>query len=236
MTEQNKTENLKLFNSWKTVPAEYQKPIKAKRYDGKGLTEINPMWRIQKLTETFGPIGFGWYYEEKEHWTETVGNNTAVFVRIHLNVYKDGIWSKPIEGNGGSTIAGTDCAFTDEAHKMAVTDAIGVACKQLGIGADVYFDKNKTNYGTKYEERPQPAATGKGRGSAAAITNGEKPELNPKHTSWNSNVKKVATLLAEGKTAGEIFTRITSKFYISSKNLDALLKQARDATGKTTQS
>lgn len=29
---------------------------------------------------------------------------------------------------------------------MATTDAISVACKQLGIGADIYWDKDKTKY------------------------------------------------------------------------------------------
>ena len=29
--------------------------------------------------------------------------------------------------------------LNDEAYKMALTDAISVACKQLGVGADVYL-------------------------------------------------------------------------------------------------
>lgn len=35
---------------------------------------------------------------------------------------------------------------SDECYKMATTDALSVACKQLGIGADVYFEKDKTKY------------------------------------------------------------------------------------------
>ena len=35
---------------------------------------------------------------------------------------------------------------SDECYKMATTDAISVACKQLGIGADVYWDADKTKY------------------------------------------------------------------------------------------
>ena len=30
--------------------------------------------------------------------------------------------------------------------KMALTDAISVACKSLGIGADVYWNKDNTKY------------------------------------------------------------------------------------------
>ena len=35
---------------------------------------------------------------------------------------------------------------SDEAFKMAYTDAISVACKQLGIGADVYWSRGETKY------------------------------------------------------------------------------------------
>lgn len=34
----------------------------------------------------------------------------------------------------------------DEAFKMAYTDAVSVACKQLGIGADVYWSRGETKY------------------------------------------------------------------------------------------
>lgn len=40
---------------------------------------------------------------------------------------------------------------SDECFKMAYTDAISVACKSLGVGADVYWDKDKT----KYDKPPQ---------------------------------------------------------------------------------
>ncbi|WP_254555280.1 hypothetical protein, partial [Salmonella enterica] len=29
----------------------------------KGMTDINPMWRIKALTEQFGPCGIGWKVE-----------------------------------------------------------------------------------------------------------------------------------------------------------------------------
>ena len=35
---------------------------------------------------------------------------------------------------------------SDECFKMATTDAISVACKQLGFGADVYWQGDKTKY------------------------------------------------------------------------------------------
>ena len=53
-------ENLTLYNKVANVPKEAQKTITAGRI--KGMTDINPMWRIKTLTEQFGVCGFGWKY------------------------------------------------------------------------------------------------------------------------------------------------------------------------------
>ena len=49
----------------------------------------------------------------------------------------------------------------DEAFKMALTDAVSVACKALGIGANVYWEKDRTKYGvvTQDSETKDPADT-----------------------------------------------------------------------------
>ena len=54
------TDNLYIYNQGRQVPQEAQKEIKAGRL--KGMKDINPMWRIKKLTELFGPCGVGWKY------------------------------------------------------------------------------------------------------------------------------------------------------------------------------
>ena len=40
---------------------------------------------------------------------------------------------------------------SDEGYKMALTDAISVACKALGIGADVWFANDRTKYDAPQE-------------------------------------------------------------------------------------
>ena len=40
----------------------------------------------------------------------------------------------------------------DECYKMALTDAISVACKGLGIGADIYWQKDNTKYNDSKKE------------------------------------------------------------------------------------
>ena len=75
-------------------------------------------------------------------------------VDINLYVKVGGEWSKPIYGTGGNILLRKDYA-SDEGYKMALTDALGVACKALGIGADVYFEKDITKY-TDPKNQPQP--------------------------------------------------------------------------------
>ena len=43
----------------------------------------------------------------------------------------------------------------DECYKMALTDAISVACKSLGIGADVYWNKDNTKYNDSKKENQE---------------------------------------------------------------------------------
>ena len=54
-----------------------------------------------------------------------------------------------IYGTGGSSFVAQEKNgpyMSDECFKMALTDAISVAAKALGIGADVYFDQDRTKY------------------------------------------------------------------------------------------
>ena len=141
-------DNLTLYNKVRDVPAEAQKEIKGGRLSG--MTDINPMWRIKALTEQFGVCGVGWWFEVTDKRLEPGGNNQiAAFVDINLYVKIDGEWSKPIPGTGGSMFVASESKglhTSDECFKMAQTDAISVACKALGFGADVYWQKDKTKY------------------------------------------------------------------------------------------
>ena len=146
-------DNMAIYESHREPPKEALKPIQAGRL--KGMSDINPMWRIKALTEEFGPCGIGWYYTVDKQWLEPCGNETVAFVNISLYIKQGDEWSKPIFGNGGSKIIAQErngAFVSDEAYKMAVTDAIGVACKQLGIAAQVYFANDRTKYSTPSAE------------------------------------------------------------------------------------
>lgn len=140
-------ENMTIYDACRSVPETAKKAITAGRLKGK--TDINPMWRIKRLTEQFGPCGIGWYYKPVRKWMETHGDEIAAFVDIELYVKIGGEWSMPIAGTGGSMFAARQkdgVYVSDECYKMATTDAISVACKQLGVGADVYWDADRTKY------------------------------------------------------------------------------------------
>lgn len=144
--------NLDLYNRVRIVPEEAKKPIKGGRLNG--MTDINPMWRIKVLTSEYGPCGIGWFYKPVKKWTEQAGGETVAFVDIELFIKVDGEWSQPICGTGGSKLSQNErngLFVSDECYKMATTDAISVACKQLGIGADVYFGADRTKYDSPFE-------------------------------------------------------------------------------------
>ena len=141
-------ENLNIYEAARRVPPEALTPIQAGRLKGK--SDINPMWRIKKLTEIFGPCGIGWKYTITKQWMEAAGGGEiAAFCDIDLYVKADGQWSEPIPGTGGSMFVAREKSglyTSDECYKMALTDALSVACKALGLAADVYWGRDPSKY------------------------------------------------------------------------------------------
>lgn len=144
-------ENMELYDSFRAVPDPAKKEIKGGRL--KGMTDINPMWRIQALTNRFGPCGMGWKYVIREKRLEHGPNNeVAAFVDIDLYYAVDGVWSDPVPGTGGASFVANERGglyVSDECFKMALTDALSVACKALGMGADVYWSAGRQS---KYDQ------------------------------------------------------------------------------------
>ena len=147
--------NLELYNKVRQVPESAQKTIRGGRL--KGMTDINPMWRIKTLTDLFGPCGIGWYYEVKDRWIESSMSNEEITANVLISLYikNEGAWSAPIQGIGGSKLVANEkqgLYVNDECFKMALTDAISVACKALGVGADIYWSNDNTKYNDTKKE------------------------------------------------------------------------------------
>lgn len=141
-------ENLAICNEVWDVPEWALKTIGGGRL--KGMTSIKPIWRILKLTELFGPMGFGWktVLLSREVVDGSDGEK-VVIVRIALYVKKDGVWSEPIEGSGGAklVVKETGGHYTDdEANKKAEADALGVCCRGLLLGGAIYSGQDCSKY------------------------------------------------------------------------------------------
>lgn len=150
----------KQYESLSKPPENALKPIKGGRLNGK--TDINPQWRYEALDKEFGLCGFGWTYEIVRLWESKCDDGQIMcFSEVKVYIHTDGEWSRPIPGIGGSMLISKETGglhASDEGYKMATTDALSVALKMIGVGADIYrgnFD------GTKYKD------SGIGRSSEA---------------------------------------------------------------------
>ncbi len=193
-------DNLQLYNKFRAVPKEAQKEIVGGRL--KGFTDINPMWRIKALTEEFGVCGFGWRYEiVSQELREGANSEIAAFVTINLYV-RIGEWSEAIQGVGGSMFVTKEkngLYTSDECFKMALTDALSVACKSLGVGADVYFAKDRTKYD-------------------GPTTQDSRQILMVNDSKWSAAVDYLR--------AGGLIAEIEKKYIISTEDRQTLLTQA----------
>lgn len=195
MTDQM-VKNLSVYNQLRRPPAEALKPIGAGRL--KGMTDISPQWRYEQLTAVFGPVGFGWRYEivalwmdrgekvlkgEGKHEGEKVEVVAHARVDLFVTMEKSAgevVWSAAIPGTGGSMFVAAEkygVHNSDEAYKMAVTDAIGTAAKRLGLGADIYLGLWD---GSKYSTDPVDlgaARKGLMEDAKEIFANGEAPNL-----------------------------------------------------------
>jgi len=148
-------DNLRFYEQLRSVPSYALKAIGAGRL--KGMSDINPVYRIKAMTEAFGPCGIGWKYVITKQWLETYGQEVKAFTNIDLYIKVDGEWSDAIPGTGGSSMVAMERSgayVSDEAYKMALTDALSVAMKSLGVAADVYYSKDKEGqFDTKYDQQ-----------------------------------------------------------------------------------
>ncbi len=145
-----KPRNLALWDELSVTDPKATKPF-TKGGGFKG-TDINPTWRMKRMTEVFGPVGQGWGWRINHHWSQeiawtlrdgTAKSGTFAYVEVDL-------WYRASANEivfVGPQIGGTEMAGqADEAYKMAVTDALGKCMVALGLSADVYlgqFDDSK---------------------------------------------------------------------------------------------
>jgi len=135
--------SLETWNKVFRPPVDALKTIKAGRL--KGFSDVNPQWRYKVMTEQFGICGVGWKYEITRVWLEPASaEQVFAFATVNVYIKSDGQWSDPIPGIGGSTLTTKESSglhSSDECFKMAVTDALSVALKMIGVAADIYMGR-----------------------------------------------------------------------------------------------
>lgn len=158
---------LAAINKYRMPPAD---AIKQQTH-GARLSSINPQWRVDALTDILGPYGIGWWTEsEAGDWK--AANVNCVYVRLRL-CYRVCIGGEEVAANTGWHTGGTPIDRSDEAVKMAETDALGKAVSYLGIGAAIYRGESD---GDKYIKAPQKPSA---RPQAAPASDGPMARSQP---------------------------------------------------------
>ena len=129
------------WDKMRRPPENALRPITGGRLKGK--TDISPQWRFEIMTEVFGVCGVGWKYTVDRKWTETATDGQVfAFADVSIYILYGSTWSDAIPGSGGSMLIAKETGglhSNDEAFKMAVTDALSVAMKALGVASDIYM-------------------------------------------------------------------------------------------------
>ena len=242
MELKNPSDNLHIYKQVSSVPEDAQKPFESSW--GKTLTEINGMWRIQKLTELFGPCGEGWFTEvTRQERVDFPNGEVCVFtdINLYLKDTKSGRWSKPIRGTGGNRLVlkNADGLFIDdEAYKKAYTDALGIACKALGFGADIYWGRNDSKYdsGTattasssakESDSKPETAAAPQKAETTESVKG--LPELSPSHPRWDAFISWAAKK-PKDKPSWQLRSAIRKQWTITDANFTELMRLAGRAS------
>ena len=132
-------EQIDLLN--KPLPEEAVKPHPTKNY----LSSINAIYVTERLNQVFG-VG-KWQTHVEEVTTAQSGKNVMVVTKTCFEVEEYGIH---LEAYGGN-----DNADLGDAYKGSMTDAITKIGSYLGIGADVWKDKDKKK---PVQQQSTPAA------------------------------------------------------------------------------
>ena len=133
-------EQIELLNQ--PLPPEAVKPHPTKNY----LSSINAIYVTERLNQVFG-VG-KWQTHVEEVTTMPSGKNVMVVTKTCFEVEEYGIH---LEAYGGN-----DNADLGDAYKGSMTDAITKIGSYLGIGADVWKDKDKKKP-IQQQSAPAPA-------------------------------------------------------------------------------
>ena len=134
-TKETPNKNKHIWDQVKVTDPRFTKKVDF----GRGFTSIDPMYQIGKMTDIFGPVGHGWGYDVKYHYTDKyISAEVTVWTESKTNSFGPVCSLGSLQNNKGK--------LDDEAGKKVMTDALTKAFSHLGMSADVFlglFDSSK---------------------------------------------------------------------------------------------
>lgn len=208
-------DNLEIYNRMSEPPKSALRTIQAGRL--KGMTDISPAWRYRIMTQMFGICGIGWKYTIDKTWLEQGANGEMVAnaqVSVYIRDPETKEWSDAIVGVGGSMLIANEKSgahTSDEAYKMAVTDAFSTSLKMLGVAAAIYEGRWD---GSKYSAPMETSSNNKSAAKPSTAA-ADSPEL----------VKAMETV-KQYITDGLIdeHSKPKAEWYLQTKNMEGLRK------------
>ena len=158
--------NLEIWNFLEKTNPDHTKSAPSSY--GKKITTIDAMHQIKNMTAAFGPVGKGWTYEAKYHYTDKL-----VFAEVKIKYCLDSQWREYGPVCSVAPLGHRKGGLDDEAPKKAMTDAMTKAFSHLGLNADIFlgkFDDNKYVQQMKQQfsvidDFAEPNSTAKAAGS-----------------------------------------------------------------------
>lgn len=246
-------ENARFWRELMVTDPGATKPFDRGNFKG---TDISPVWRFKRLTETFGPAGLGWGVEDYRIEYVERGDSPDIMVYVTARIWyvdpdtKQRGVTPP--GAGGdfvrrSTQKGT--RFDDEALKKAMTDAICNATRYLGLSADIYmglFDSSKyvNSMDRRFEEkaverkeqRTEQHPGDREADAASSVPEGSEDQDRPKTTpateaelpdaDWVANVIETLAGFQTAADLEDFKERIRPRFLTLERNLKVKLAAA----------
>lgn len=133
-------ENKKLWDEIKVTDPCSVKPITGKAYKG---NSPKPYWLIERMTDTFGPVGIGWGVIVKSERFERMSDTDVLHVAVVSVWYvRDGVRSDTFDQMGGTKAAYMTSSgklmIDDDAGKKSVTDGMVKCMSMIGLCADIF--------------------------------------------------------------------------------------------------
>src|SRR5690606_15567908 len=99
------SENMKLWNILGRTDPSHTKPFR--RQGGFSGTAIKPMWAYQRMTEEFGPVGYGWGVGEPSFQVvPAIEGEVLVYCTASVWYKYDDEVSQTVYGVGGDKVVG----------------------------------------------------------------------------------------------------------------------------------